>query len=536
MRRLFLLVCLMGASLLPAQAPPFGIYMEPVSIPGLGGLQSYAFGRHDGKWLILGGRTDGLHLRQPFASFDAAGNNQQIWVIDPTAGLFWTSPLAPLPGDLRDQLGSTNMEFHQEGDYLYLIGGYGYSSSGADPYTYDFLTAVNVSGLMNAVITGGATESYFRQISHPDFAVTGGHLEKIYDVWYLVGGQQFDGRYNPMGPTHGPGFYQAYSNAARRFTLEDDGVTLTLAHLPSIVDTNHLHRRDFNVVPQIMPDGNEGLTAFSGVFQKNADWPYLNCVNIDSNGIEVNDSFAQYYNHYHCAVLPLYSASSAMMHTVFFGGIAQYYDSAGILTQDNNVPFIKSIARVTRDTSGLMQEFLLPVEMPSLLGAGSEFIALESNPVYGNDVIRLDDLTADTNLVGYIWGGIASTAANIFFVNDGSQSSAGSQLFRVFVIKSPSVGFDELNEQSSGTLHLQVDPNPNDGTFYTRFFLERRTPVRITITSLSGKILVEEYLENAEPGVNRFQKRIRGLNEGGVYFITIDAGYESATQRIIVTP
>ena len=46
----------------------------------------------------------------------------------------------------------------------------------------------------------------------------------------------------------------------------------------------------------------------------------------------------------------------------FFGGIAQYYDSLGILVQDNNVPFVKTIARVTRDASGTMAEYKLPIE------------------------------------------------------------------------------------------------------------------------------------------------------------------------------
>jgi hypothetical protein len=54
------------------------------------------------------------------------------------------------------------------------------------------------------------------------------------------------------------------------------------------------------------------------------------------------------------------------MHTVFFGGIAQYYDSLGILVQDNNVPFVKTIARVTRDASGTMAEYKLPIVMPTL--------------------------------------------------------------------------------------------------------------------------------------------------------------------------
>jgi hypothetical protein len=68
-----------------AQTSPFNIYIEPISIPNVSGLQSYAFGQHDGKWLILGGRLDGLHRRQPFAAFDIAGHNTQLIVIDPVA-------------------------------------------------------------------------------------------------------------------------------------------------------------------------------------------------------------------------------------------------------------------------------------------------------------------------------------------------------------------------------------------------------------------------------------------------------------------
>ena len=56
-----------------AQTAPFHIAIEPMNISGLGGLQAYAWGQHNGKWLIIGGRLDGLHRRQPFAAFDVAG-------------------------------------------------------------------------------------------------------------------------------------------------------------------------------------------------------------------------------------------------------------------------------------------------------------------------------------------------------------------------------------------------------------------------------------------------------------------------------
>ena len=519
-----------------AQTAPFHIAIEPMNISGLGGLQAYAWGQHNGKWLIIGGRLDGLHRRQPFAAFDVAGHNNQLIVVDPVAQQKWTAPLSSLPIGLQEQLSSTNMEFFQEGNYLYLVGGYGYSNTSADHITYPNLSAVKVPDVINAVINGTSFATNFRQITDTMFAVTGGYLNKINNTFYLTGGQKFIGRYNPMGPTHGPGFVQIYTNASRKFTIFDNGVTLSVTHLPAIVDAANLHRRDYNVVPQIMPTGQEGLTAFSGVFQVGVDLPYLNCVNIDSTGHTVNNAFSQYYNHYHCAHIPIYSASNNEMHTVFFGGIAQYYDSLGILVQDNNVPFVKTIARVTRDASGTMAEYKLPIAMPTLLGAGSEFIPINTLPHYSNEVFKLDNFTADTTLVGYIYGGISSTAANIFFTNTGTQSSASSQIFKVFVIKNSTVGIHELNTHSIGTLQMQVYPNPNNGNFMVKFNLRDKGEVKLTISDASGKLIENTVLKNLQAGENTYYKRIKNLINGGIYYITIETTYEKATQKIIVEP
>ena len=400
MKKIHLLTLLLLASnfIGSAQNAPFEIYLEAQNIPGLNGVQSYAYGQHNGKWLIIGGRIDGLHRRQPFASFDVAGLNTNLIVIDPILNQRWTAPLSTLSQGLQDQLSSTNMEFYQQDSMLYIVGGYGHSVQTGTKITYDKLTAINLPSVINAVVNGGTYANFFRQITDIQFAVTGGHLHKIYDTYYLVGGQKFDGNYNPMG---NPTYTQTYTNQIRKFTLVDDGTTITINHLPSFTDATNLHRRDYNVSPQILPNGQEGLTAFSGVFQTTADIPYLNCVNIDSANYTVNNAFAQYYNHYHCAFMPIYSAADNEMHTVFFGGIAQYYDSLGTLVQDNNVPFVKTIARVTRDQNGNMAEFKLPVEMPDYLGSSAEFIANTIMPAYPNEVLQLDNLPNDTNLVGY---------------------------------------------------------------------------------------------------------------------------------------
>jgi len=373
--------------------------------------------------------------------------------------------------------------------------------------------------------------SYFRQLSDAQFAVTGGHLKKINDTYYLIGGNKFDGNYNPMG---NPTYTQVYTNAIRKYKMADDGTSITVNHLPTITDSINLHRRDYNAVSQILPNGAEGITVFSGVFQTTVDLPFLNAVTIDSVNYTVNSGFQQYYNHYHCATLPIYSAMSNEMHNVFFGGIAQYYDSSSVLVQDNNVPFVKTIARVTRNSAGIMAEYKLPIEMPSLLGAGAEFIPIDSVPHYTNKVFNVDAFKADSTLVGYIYGGISSTAMNIFFTNTGTQSSASSQVFKVYVIKGKTVGIDDLNEQSIGTLRMQVYPNPNEGNFIVTFNLTNISEVKISIQDANGKRIENTVLKNVVAGENSFSKRIKGLMNGGIYFITLETPYEKATQKIII--
>jgi hypothetical protein len=514
-----------------AQTAPFQIGIEPFNINGLGGLQAFAFGRHNGKWLLMGGRLDGLHRRQPWATFDSAGQNDRLIVVDPVTQQNWSASVSSLPVNMQEQLSSTNMEFHQDGEYLYVVGGYGYSITADDHITYPSLIAIKIPDVINAILTGESFNAYFRRVSDEQFAVTGGYLNKIYNTYYLTGGQRFDGRYNPM---NNPTFTQEYTNSIRKFLIADDGINLTITHLAAITDTINLHRRDYNVVPQIMPDGKEGLTAFSGVFQVDADLPFLNCVNIDSTGHFVNNAFSQYYNHYHCANIPLYSASANEMHNVFFGGIAQYYDSTGILVQDTNVPFVKTIARVTRNGNGTMAEYKLPVEMPGLLGAGSEFIRAENLPEYNNEVLNLDDITADSTLIGYIFGGINSSAANIFWINTGTQSIASNTVFKVYLLNTPQTGVDELNMQSTGTLHMQVYPIPSDGNLNIRFDLRSMTDVRLTISDGNGRIFENSVLSHLKPGRNVLARNLKVFSNGNAYIITLETPTEKATQKIII--
>jgi hypothetical protein len=533
MRNLLILLTTLSITLsIPAQTDPFQLYLQPLRIEGLPGIQSFAYGQYNGLWVIIGGRTDGLHQRQPFASFLPEGCNGEITVVDPVTEKVWRAPLTSLSLPLQDQMSSTNMEFHQEGDYLYLVGGYGYSRTIDSKLTYALITAVDLRGVIYAVQQKSNLAPFFRQVTDQQFAVTGGYLHRLVNTYYLIGGQKFDGNYNPMNH---PTFNQSYTNAIRKFTLEDDGINLKITHLPSIIDTAAFHRRDYNVVPQLFPNEKAGMTAFSGVFQTGADIPMLDAVNIDDDGYEIVNGFAQYYNHYHCANLPLYSASTREMHTVFFGGIAQYFEQDGILTEDSDVPFVSTIARVTRDQHGRMAEYKLPVEMPELLGTSAAFILTPGIPVYANGVIKLDELTSDSVMVGYIYGGIKSSTDHLFWVNDGTESIAQNVLYKVYLKRRPNANIHVLNPQSTNGTQLQIYPNPADKTFTFLYHLQRPKKVLLTVSDEKGKSLLKEDIsKQLVPGNNRFTKQINSFKIGGIYIVTVTTNGIAATQRILV--
>lgn len=532
-KRLILLLLLSSSFIISfSQTTPFSVSLDPVHIDELGGIQAYAFGQHNGKILIVGGRLDGLHRRQPFASFDLAGHNNQLIVIDPQSKEKWSAPLYLLPTGIKEQLSSTNMEFIQEGFYLYCLGGYGYSPSQGTHTTYDKLTAIDLPNVIEAIISGSDFNAFFRQITDTTFQVTGGRLSRIDGDYYLLGGQKFLGRYNPMGPNHGPGFIQEYKNAIRVFSLTDDGQTITITHLDSHQDEANLHRRDYNAAPQILPDQSQGITLFSGVFRPDVDLPFLNSVTINADGYVVNDTFQQRYNNYHCPVLPLYSVADKEMHTIFFGGIAQFYEKEGMLIEDTNVPFVNTIARVTRYPNGSMEEVKLPVEMPNLLGAAAEFIPNLNLPHFDNEVFLLDSLEADTTLMGYIFGGISSSGPNIFFINDGTQSAANNQLFEVNLIKNVTTAVQE--PLKTNALNLIVYPNPSSGQLNIEFSLSKQEDVTISIFGLGGKLISQTHLGNSPKGRNYFQKPIEKMKKNSTYLIVVESPSGRATKKLIL--
>ena len=102
------------------------VELVPDTIENLPALHSYVFAQQENEYLVIGGRKDGIHPRQPFAAFNETDKNTKAYVINPKTKQVWESNLSGLSTTLVEQLSSTNMNFHQEKDTLYIIGGYGY--------------------------------------------------------------------------------------------------------------------------------------------------------------------------------------------------------------------------------------------------------------------------------------------------------------------------------------------------------------------------------------------------------------------------
>lgn len=522
-----LLSFLSSASIL-AQQVKVNVLLEPFTINNLGGLQSFAHAQFENKWLLVGGRLDGLHRRQPFASFDVAGNNNKLIVVDPSTKQTWNVSLSELSINLQEQLSSTNIEYHQQGEYLYLFGGYGFHGAVNSRRTFPYVTAINLPGIINAIIVGNKISSHVRQIVDSTFAVTGGHVKQINDFLYLVGGNRFDGNYNPMG---NPTYTQQYLDGAIKFQIHDNDTSFQIVNKSFIANATFLHRRDYNAVPQILPGSEkQAITAFSGVFQVGKDLPFLHAATLTNENLIPHDTFQQLFNHYHCANIPLYSAANQEMNTLFFGGIAQFYDSAGITIQDNNVPFVKTIAMVSRDVNGVLKEYKLSQEMPGFLGAGSEFLLNPGIPHYSNEVVKWDLCQGDTIEIGYIFGGINSTQKNIFFINDGTQSNANSTFYKVKLIKDKSTGISKLMNKPT----ILIYPNPADEEVNVQIQTNEQTQMSLEIINAIGTVLYKEENKVIKAGNNLWELHNLHLPKGQVYWFRFGSNQGIYTQKLIL--
>ena len=413
-------------------------------------LQSFASAMYDGKWVMLAGRTNGLHGfgQSGSQNFPPAAQNKEVWVIDPVTKQSWRRSLATDTGITPMQLAhlsSTNTQSAQVGERLYVTGGYASGPQGFQ--TYDFLSSIDLPKLTDWVINGAGTAAgAIRSINDPAFRVTGGAMYPMNGRMHLVFGQNFTGGY--------PGGSGVYTQQVRSFDILDDGTNLSIANYGATAPDSNYRRRDLNVFPVIHRNTNGslgiGVEALSGVFTpSNGAWTVPVYVN-DNGQASMRDpaspdAFKQAMNNYHSAKLGLYSEQADSMHEVLFGGITlHYYDETALsFVRDDGLPFTNQITQVNVDADGNHAQDLIG-EFPVLLdqqgnrmrfGAGAEFFPAAGIPTYDNGVIKLDALSGPT-VLGYVYGGIFANAPHTQGV-PGAVSGASNEIFEVLYTPVP---------------------------------------------------------------------------------------------------
>lgn len=508
----------------------YQVQLNPVNIPNFPGIHSFAFAQYNGKWLIIGGRIDGIHARQPFNAFPAASNNTNIYVVDVANNQFWSASVNSLNTPLKEQLQATNFNFYQDETTLYLIGGYAYSATVNDHITFNKMTSIDVPNLINAIINGTSIVNYFKQLTDDNLAVNGGQLGKIDNTFYLVGGHRFDGRYNPM---NNPTFVQTYTNGIKKFTIDNSGSQLSISNYEEVIDAVHLHRRDYNLLPQIFPNGELGYTISSGVFQINVDLPFLYPVDIKASGYFPQTGFNQYLSNYHSAKSCLYDAVNNRMHNLFFGGMSQFHYNGTALIQDDTVPFVNTISRTTRFADGSLQEYQLPETMPALKGASAEFIPNQQLPHFSNEVIKLDQISTNEFVIGHIVGGLYSPTTSPFNNNQTATTSANTTVYEVKLIKNPELNVQEINGKNP--FSMTVLPNPaQNGIVTIKFNMAYATSIDYFVSSLDGKMITDGEVTAAKQGENSMKFEIDDVANQTVVITFVFDNKFYVSQKVIV--
>jgi hypothetical protein len=509
---------------------PFEIELRPVTIPALPGLHSFAFGQHDGRWLIVGGRTDGLHARQPFTSFPVEHNNTRFFVVDPVEGLWKSASIADLPAGPREQLQATNLNFAQYGDTLFVIGGYGFSASRNDHITHPSLSAILVPDVIEAIWNERPFEQFVRYREVDRLATTGGQLGRIGNQFYLAGGHRFDGRYNPMGFAT---YVQTYRTEVLVFNLAFGDTEPEFTEIDAWQDPAHLRRRDYNLLPYMHTDGEAGYLISAGVFREDVNLPFLYPVEIRADGYQAIEHFDQLLSHYHSPKTAFFDAITEQLHMIFFGGLAQFFFEDGNLVQDDLVPFVRTISRVSRDQNGEFREFALPVEMPGLRGTSAEFIPNPDLQTNETGVVLLADVPVAGLLLGHIVGGIESPSLNPFTFNQTSTTLADPSVYAVWLKSGTSTHLEVLQETPTEVVLHQNFPNPFNPKTSIRFSLSESAHVVLEVADLAGRVVDVPLNGLMQPGNHGVTFDGSAL-ASGVYIYRLHVGSTTYTRKMVL--
>lgn len=418
-----------------APPPSFVLAVSPLTpakqIPS---IQSGVWARQGETLLLFGGRIEGFHgLSAADTTFKTSKANQSIWIVNLSDYSYMEMPVASFDSTLL-QFSSSNMEFVQDNDTLFVMGGYGRSTvtDVQSNRTFPQLMAISVSRMISEVKRGSAgnpKNAILYVVKSPYLQITGGEMVRENGMFYVMFGQNYAG-------TYVSGLNGVYTSAVRQFTVKGNAVVDTVTTIESF-----LHRRDLNV-EKVEQTVGSFYVGYGGVFTSSDDG-FTRPVRISIvNGKAVatmNDTLNQTTSQYNCAMVSVFDKTSNTNVHGLLGGIGQYQyiPSKGRWENGDNgakLPFVQTITQMIWQNGVLTQKIQLPPtepQMPALLGANAVFIA-NSNVILNGNVVDYSKVTSDTMAIGIMLGGIKSlkpTSSSIY------PTSINNSIYQVTLIK-----------------------------------------------------------------------------------------------------
>lgn len=461
--------------------PPFSLSLEKIQSPPMPGFHSFAFAQSGQYWLIVGGRTNGLHGINPNSSFAPEDANNAMVVIDTTTWLTYSSSLSNLTYAVADPLRSTNTQYFQDGNSLFVCGGYGRDSIQNKFVTFPVLSHIQVDSVIDAIVNGQNISPFIKQLTDTNYRICGGELQKINNMFYLIMGHDFNGRYDQQAQS--PMFTQKYSNQIRVFNIQYNTGVLTSALITAREDTVNFHRRDLNVFP-IMNNFGKELMAFGGVFKKDKDFPFLEPVQMGASDDSVF-IYSQIMHHYTCAGFSAYDSISQLNHITFFGGMSfnNYDETINTLVNDTLVPFVNDVTTFSFGNGFYFQENVHPQLLKSLQGTNTKFVWRKDKPFIADDVLHLNKLNQRT-MIGYLFGGIYSDSPN-----NSPNTVANDTIWRVYLNPTP---LAVKNKSNDAQIQLEVNPQPAKNELNIVYVSPTNAIVNFILINAEGKTLLQE--------------------------------------------
>lgn len=434
-----------------ANKAPFSVVIsEDLSRPFLPALQSFVMATSDDNWLMFAGRTNGMHDFDDYTekSFPHQDFNTEIYACN--SSYCKSMSVSDIPMPYQSMFRATNLQHYQDGNYLYITGGYGENPNKTnnileDWDTYDYMAKIDLKGMIAAINANSKTALNASIVFGKDSAVeaTGGELFKMGDYFYLTGGHKFNGVFQ-----HGKSgtSTQVYLNAVHRFKLTEANGNLTVTDLTKITDglsdsLTQFRRRDLPVSTGLRLN-NETLEPsvimYSGVFtspQNNipglkSDAAFTNPIHLFNDGTyKLDDSYTQGTNIYAAANFSAYDGNTKTLHSTIIGGIG---DKSGGHGFTNKVLTINTPLLGGKTTETLQDS----ISSNHMFGAESNIILSNAKKISNSDdVFDITNMSSgDIMQIGTFYGGIEADIPNPGGFGSG-KSKASNKLWSISIKK-----------------------------------------------------------------------------------------------------